>query len=147
MPAGSQYLRDTLVPLTAFLSGVIHGQELSHGLTWSRNAPTCPASPWRGKREENHPWDREKTSVRGLNWECLDSLGITARVIGLGKPGRQTLEEEAGVSHGAVLLLPEAGEAQEGGGVQVVQHPDHLLPPVALPAEGTERDYRQLKEL
>lgn len=50
--------------------------------------------------------------------------------------GRQTLEEEASVGDGAMLLLPEAGEAQEGSGVQVVQHPNHLLPPVAFPAKG-----------
>lgn len=35
-----------------------------------------------------------------------------------------------------MLPLPEAGEPQEGSGIEVIQHPDHLLPPVALPGKG-----------
>lgn len=50
--------------------------------------------------------------------------------------GKRTLQEEAGVSNGLVLRLPDPVELQKRGCVHVVQHGDDLLPAVALPARG-----------
>lgn len=47
--------------------------------------------------------------------------------------GDVTSEEGSGVGDGFVLPLPDAVELQEGGGVEVVDHGDHLPPPVAHP--------------
>lgn len=80
-------------------------------------------------------WDMLRTQ-RGAFGRCCPEVVPPQGKLGKENSGRQTLEEEASVSDGPVLLLPEAGEPQECSSIEVIDHPDHLLPPVALPAKG-----------
>lgn len=54
--------------------------------------------------------------------------------------GKQTLQEEAGVGEGFVLLFPDTVELQKSRRVDVVEHGDDLLPAVTLPKKGRRRD-------